>query len=195
MIARLRGQLLEKTPQFVVVDCGGVGYHAFVSLTTFCRLPEPGAAVDLVVVTNLRENALELFAFRDAAEREMFQMLRTVSGIGPRLALSILSGIDADELSGILAAGDVNRLVAVPGVGKKTAERVLVELKGRVTTATAARPAVPLVTDIENDAIAALVGLGYKPADARKAVTASAAGSSTRTIEDLIKRSLARLAP
>lgn len=195
MIARLRGQLLEKTPQFVVVDCAGVGYHAFVSLTTFCRLPEPGAAVDLVVVTNLRENALELFAFRDAAEREMFQMLRTVSGIGPRLALSILSGIDADELSGILAAGDVNRLVAVPGVGKKTAERVLVELKGRVTAATAARPAVPVVTDIENDAIAALVGLGYKPADARKAVTASAAGSAARTIEELIKRSLARLAP
>lgn len=194
MIARLRGQLLEKSPQFVVVDCGGVGYHAFVSLTTFCRLPEAGTAVDLVAVTNLRENALELFAFRDAAERDMFQLLRSVSGIGPRLALSILSGIDADELSGILAAGDVNRLVAVPGVGKKTAERVLVELKGRVTAPASAGRAAPIVTDIENDAVAALVGLGYKPADARKAVTASAAGGGKTTIEDLIKRSLARLA-
>ena len=194
MIARLRGQLLEKGPQFVVVDCGGVGYHAFVSLTTFCRLPEPGVAVDLVVVTNLRENALELFAFRDAAERDMFQLLRSVSGIGPRLALSILSGIGADELSGILAAGDVDRLVAVPGVGKKTAERVLVELKGRVAVAAAPGQVAPVVTDIENDAVAALVGLGYKPADARKAVTASASGGPKPTIEDLIKRSLARLA-
>jgi Holliday junction DNA helicase RuvA len=193
MIARLRGRLIEKAPQFVVVDCGGVGYHAFVSLSTFCRLPDTGEAVDLVVVTNLRENALELFAFRDAAERDMFQSLRSVSGIGPRLALSILSGIGADELSGILAEGDVNRLVAVPGVGKKTAERVLVELKGRVPTMTSARSA-PVATDIENDAIAALVGLGYKPTDARKAVTASAAGGSKSTIEDLIKRSLARLA-
>jgi len=194
MIARLRGHLLEKAPQFVVVDCGGVGYHAFVSLTTFCRLPDPGATVDLVVVTNLRENALELFAFRDVAERDMFQLLRCVSGIGPRLALSILSGIDADELSGILAAGDVNRLVAVPGVGKKTAERVLVELKGRVTAKAGAAQTAPVVTDIENDAVAALVGLGYKPVDARKAVTASAAGGAKPTIEDLIKRSLARLA-
>jgi Holliday junction DNA helicase RuvA len=194
MIARLRGQLLEKSPQSVVVDCGGVGYHAFVSLTTFCRLPEAGTAVDLVTVTNLRENALELFAFRDAAERDMFQLLRSVSGIGPRLALSILSGIDADELSGILAAGDVNRLVAVPGVGKKTAERVLVELKGRVTAPASPGRAAPIVTDIENDAVAALVSLGYKPVDARKAVTASAAGGGKTTIEDLIKRSLARLA-
>lgn len=194
MIARIRGQLLEKTPQFVVVDCGGVGYHAFVSLTTFCRLPEPGAVVDLVVVTNLRENALELFAFRDTSERDMFQMLRSVSGIGPRLALSILSGIEADELSGILAAGDVDRLVAIPGVGKKTAERVLVELKGRVIVTTDRGGARPVITDIESDAVAALVGLGYKPADAKKAVMASAAGGSRPTIEDLIKSSLARLA-
>jgi Holliday junction DNA helicase RuvA len=193
MIARLRGQLLEKTPQSVVVDCGGVGYHAFVSLTTFCRLPELGAAVDLVVVTNLRENALELFAFRDSAERDMFQMLRSVSGIGPRLALSILSGIEADELNGILAAGDVNRLVAVPGVGKKTAERVLVELKGKVIAPAAVGQVLPPVTDIQSDAVAALVGLGYKPVDARRAVTASAMGAKA-TIEDLIKRSLARLA-
>jgi Holliday junction DNA helicase RuvA len=193
MIARLRGQLLEKTPQFVVVDCSGVGYQAMVSLTTFCCLPEAGAAVDLVVVTNLRENALELFAFSGAKERDMFQLLRTVSGIGPRLALSILSGIDAGELSGILATGDVDRLVTVPGVGKKTAERVIVELKGRVVAAPSERTPV-VVTDIENDAVSALVGLGYKQPDARRAVTASAtAADSARTIEDLIKRSLARL--
>jgi Holliday junction DNA helicase RuvA len=193
MIARLRGRLLEKTPQLVVVDCAGVGYQAFVSLRTFCRLPEAGSAVDLVVVTNLRENALELFAFSDPPERDMFQLLRTVSGIGPRLALSILSGIDAGELSGILAAGDVDRLVAVPGVGKKTAERLIVELKGKAVAMPSERAPV-VVTDIENDAVLALVGLGYKPVDARKAVSASAtATDSARTIEDLIKRSLARL--
>jgi Holliday junction DNA helicase RuvA len=191
MIARLRGKLLEKAPAHVVIDCGGVGYQAYVSLRTFCRLPEAGASVDLVVVTNLRENALELFAFADPRERDLFQLLRTVSGIGPRLALSVLSGIDAAELVDVLAAEDVDRLVAVPGVGKKTAERMLVELRGKVAPQASGRQAVA-ATDIESDAVLALVSLGYKPNDARRAVstTAQEAGQS---IEELIKRSLARL--
>ena len=191
MIARLRGKLIEKAPTHVVVDCGGVGYQAFVSLRTFCRLPEAGASVDLVAVTNLRENALELFAFADARERDLFQLLRTVSGIGPRLALSVLSGIDAAELADVLAAEDVDRLVAVPGVGKKTAERMMVELRGKV----APQPAGPqrvAATDIESDAVLALVGLGYKPLDARRAVSATA-DEAGKSIEELIKRSLARL--
>ncbi len=191
MIARLRGKLLEKTPAHVVVDCGGVGYQAFVSLRTFCRLPEAGADVDLVVVTNLRENALELFAFADARERELFQLLRTVSGIGPRLALSVLSGIDAGELAEVLAAEDVDRLVAVPGVGKKTAERMLVELRGKVVPQVSERTRVA-ETDIESDAVLALVGLGYKPLDARRAVSATTEEAG-KSIEELIKRSLARL--
>lgn len=192
MIARLRGKLIDKAPQTVVVECGGVGYGAFISLTTFCRLPDVGETVELFVVTNLRENALELFAFREERERDMFTMLRGVSGIGPRLAISILSGIDAGELSDVLSTGDVDRLVAVPGVGRKTAERVIVELKGRVVATAVARVAGQS-TDVETDAVAALVGLGYKPVDARKAVT-SILVDSTRTIEDVIKRSLARLA-
>lgn len=191
MIARLRGKLLEKMPTHVVVDCGGVGYQAFVSLRTFCRLPEAGSDVDLVTVTNLRENALELFAFTDARERDLFQLLRTVSGIGPRLALSVLSGIDATDLSAVLASGDVDRLVAVPGVGKKTAERMLVELKGKVSMPTVERPRSQ-VTDIESDAVLALVSLGYKPIDARRAVSATLEESG-KSIEELIKRSLARL--
>lgn len=191
MIARLRGRLLEKTPQFVVVDCGGVGYHAFISLSTFCKLPDVGADVDLFAHTNLRENALELFAFGGVRERDMFVMLRTVSGIGPRLAISILSGIDAAELSAILADGDVDRLVAVPGVGRKTAERVVVELKGRMSVSTA-HTAAARETEVEADAVSALVSLGYKAADARKAVSASYL-ESARTIEDVIRRSLARL--
>jgi Holliday junction DNA helicase RuvA len=191
MIARLRGKLLEKAPSHVVVDCGGVGYQAFISLRTFCRLPEAGSDVDLVTVTNLRENALELFAFNEAHERDLFQLLRTVSGIGPRLALSVLSGIDASDLSAVLASGDVDRLVAVPGVGKKTAERMLVELKGKVVAHAVERPHTP-TTDIESDAVLALVSLGYKPLDARRAVSATV-GQAGTSIEELIKRSLARL--
>ena len=191
MIARLRGKLLEKIPSQVVVDCGGVGYQAFTSLRTFCRLPEAGADVDLVTVTNLRENALELFAFAEARERDLFQLLRTVSGIGPRLALSVLSGIDATDLAEVLASGDVDRLVAVPGVGKKTAERMLVELKGKVVAQAVERPRTA-ITDIESDAVLALVSLGYKPLDARRAVSATVSQAGT-SIEELIKRSLARL--
>jgi Holliday junction DNA helicase RuvA len=191
MIARLRGKLLEKIPSQVVVDCGGVGYQAFTSLRTFCRLPEAGADVDLVTVTNLRENALELFAFAEARERDLFQLLRTVSGIGPRLALSVLSGIDATDLAAVLASGDVDRLIAVPGVGRKTAERMLVELKGKVVAQAVERPRTA-ITDIESDAVLALVSLGYKPLDARRAVSATASQAGT-SIEDLIKRSLARL--
>jgi Holliday junction DNA helicase RuvA len=178
-------------PSQVVVDCGGVGYQAFTSLRTFCRLPEAGSDVDLVTVTNLRENALELFAFADARERDLFQLLRTVSGIGPRLALSVLSGIDAADLSEVLASGDVDRLVAVPGVGKKTAERMLVELKGKVVAQAVERPRTP-TTDIESDAVLALVSLGYKSLDARRAVIATV-GQAGTSIEELIKRSLARL--
>jgi len=191
MIARLRGKLLEKIPSQVVIDCGGVGYQAFTSLRTFCRLPEAGADVDLVTVTNLRENALELFAFAEARERDLFQLLRTVSGIGPRLALSVLSGIDATDLAEVLASGDVDRLVAVPGVGKKTAERMLVELKGKVVAQAVERPRTA-ITDIESDAVLALVSLGYKPLDARRAVSATVSQAGT-SIEELIKRSLARL--
>ncbi len=191
MIARLRGKLLEKIPSQVVIDCGGVGYQAFTSLRTFCRLPEAGADVDLVTVTNLRENALELFAFAEARERDLFQLLRTVSGIGPRLALSVLSGIDATDLAEVLASGDIDRLVAVPGVGKKTAERMLVELKGKVVAQAVERPRTA-ITDIESDAVLALVSLGYKPLDARRAVSATVSQAGT-SIEELIKRSLARL--
>ena len=191
MIARLRGRLLEKMPTHVVVDCGGVGYQAFVSLRTFCKLPEAGSDVDLVIVTNLRENALELFAFADARERDLFQLLRTVSGIGPRLALSVLSGIDAGDLAAVLASGDVDRLVAVPGVGKKTAERMLVELRGKAAALPEVERPRSAVTDIESDAVLALVSLGYKPVDARRAV--SEADGAGKSIEELIKRSLARL--
>ena len=191
MIARLSGVLAEKSPHDVVVDVGGVGYHALISLTTFCRLPDTGRPVELLTVTNLRENALELFAFADRRERTAFGLLRTVSGIGPRLAISILSGIEADELLAVVREGRVERLVAVPGVGRKTAERMVVELRGRTEAFEA--EAATRGSDAEHDAVLALVALGYRQADARNAVTASR-DPSDASIEGLIKRSLVRLA-
>ena len=192
MIGKLKGILAEKSPGEVLVDVGGVGYQLHVSLTTFCALPEVGEPVGLVVVTNLRENSLELFGFAGSSERRLFNLLRGVSGIGPRLALSILSGIDSDELIAVLRTGDVDRLVAVPGVGRKTAERVLVELKGRVEDFGGGGAPAQAGTSIENDAVLALVALGYRQVDARKAVTASR-DAPNPSIQFLIKRSLARL--
>ena len=190
MIARLRGRLLEKSPSEIVVDVGGVGYHAHVSLTTFCALPETGEQVDLATVTNLRENALELFAFATAGERAMFRLLRGVSGVGPRVALSVLSGMPTEELAGVLAEGEVARLTAVPGVGKKTAERLIVELRAKAAELPGAAPAG--AKPAEEDAVAALVGLGYKQAEARRAVRAAADDGAT-ALEDVIRQSLSRL--
>jgi len=194
MIAWLSGVLARKQPGEVVVDAHGVGYAAQVSLTTFCGLPEVGERVELHIVTNLRENALELFGFADERERSLFQLLRGVTGIGPKLALSILSGISADDLLDVLREAAVDRLVAVPGVGRKTAERMVVELKAKAENLARPRPAgTAASTDVENDAVLALVTLGYKPADARKAVHASR-DAGAASIETLIKRSLAQLA-
>ncbi len=190
MIARLTGVLLEKTPGLVVIDAGGVGYGAFVSLNTFYRLPEPGEKVALCIVTNVRENAIELFGFTESSERGVFNLLRSVSGIGPRLALSILSGIDSGELRAVVAGEDVARLVTVPGVGRKTAERIIVELKDKVAAA-AEKP--PPLDSSEEDAVSALLALGYKKTDAARAVRAVRARGDD-SLEDLLKKALARLA-
>jgi Holliday junction DNA helicase RuvA len=193
MIASLNGVLAHKSPGDVVIDVHGVGYQAHVSLRTFCGLPDLGERVHLYIVTNLRENALELFGFAQPQERALFQLLRGVTGIGPKLALTILSGIDPDDLVDVLREGTVERLVTVPGVGRKTAERMVVDLKGKVETLAGPAPArgTPS-TDVDNDAVLALVALGYKQMDARRAVTASRNGGAA-TIETLIKRSLSQL--
>ncbi|HYC57556.1 MAG TPA: Holliday junction branch migration protein RuvA [Candidatus Binatia bacterium] len=189
MIGRLRGTLASKQPGEVLIDCGGVGYQAHISLQTFYALPPSGAPVELLAVTNLRENALELFAFATAEERSAFHLLRSVSGIGPRLAISILSGIAPADLAKAVAAGDLARLVAIPGIGKKTAERVLLDLRGKLAPEPSAASAP--AQGIEEDAVSALVGLGYKRSEAERMVRA-AAGSSDGTIEDLIRRALMR---
>lgn len=189
MIGRLRGTLQIRQVGEVLVDCGGVGYQAFVSLQTFTGLPPAGADVQLEVVTVLRENALELFAFLTAAEKEAFQLLRSVSGIGPRMALSVLSGISVEDLAGAVAAGNAQRLTAIPGIGRKTAERMLIDLRGKLDAPT--RPASP-AAQVEDDAVSALVGLGYKRGEAEKAVRA-AASSGEKNLEDVLRRALSGL--
>jgi len=189
MIGRLRGRLDSSRPGEVLVDVGGVGYLAAVSLQTFADLPPAGQAVSLEVVTVLRENALELFAFSSEGEKAAFQVLRSVSGIGPRMALAVLSGIRVGDLAVAVAAADLRRLTSIPGIGRKTAERMVVELRDRLEAAPVA--ASPTVR-VEDDAVSALVGLGYKRGEAEKAVRA-AAGAGDGSLEDVLRRALAAL--
>ena len=193
MIARLHGVLLEKTPEQLIVDVGGVGYQVLVSLQTFYHLPGTGEPVSLLIHTHTREDALLLYGFLEEKEKAYFLLLRSVSGIGPRLALNILSGIPVDELEAALHARDVTRLVATPGVGKKTAERLVVELQekvGAVQEADGVPQAEPGMLSAE--AVSALVNLGYRQAQAEKTVREIVRDGET-AIADVIRESLRRL--
>jgi Holliday junction DNA helicase RuvA len=191
MIARLAGRLVQKSPEALVVDVHGVGYRVMVSLNAFAALPEQGAEVELAIHTNLRENALELFGFVSPDERVLFGALITVSGIGPRMALNILSGLPAGDLRDALASGNVNRLVAVPGVGKRTAERLIVELQDRVRKLSAAPPGDGAAA-ADAEAVSALVNLGYRQPEAERAVRAVSA-SGARGLAEVIRRALQKL--
>jgi len=190
MIARLDGCLAEKAPGSVLIDVGGVGYQAMIPLSTFYRLPDEGSRVTVHVVTNLRENALELFAFDDKDERDLFNLLRSISGIGPRLGLAILSGIEPKEFRAVVLDGDSDRLTTIPGVGRKTAERIVVELKDKLEKQA---PRSPARDSGNEDAICALVTLGYKRSVASSAVR-EVAKQHPAGVAGLIKGSLARLA-
>lgn len=194
MIARLHGVLQEKTPEQLVVDVGGVGYQVLVSLQTFYQLPEAGDLVSLCIHTHTREDALQLFGFLEEKEKTYFLLLRSVSGIGPRLALNILSGIPVDELEAALQARDVTRLVATPGVGQKTAERLVVELQSKVGGAAEAS-GLPRETHsrLSSEAVSALVNLGYRRQQVEKMVREIIRGGET-DLADVIRESLWRLA-
>ena len=177
MIAQLRGRLTVKEPHRIVVDVNGVGYLVFVPFSTFYRLPEVGAEVVLHTHTHVREDVLQLFGFHTVEERGAFELLQGVSGIGPRLATNILSGISVDELVPALSEGNVTRLRAVPGVGKKLAERLALELRDKIATlrreATTA-PAGPALLDrTADDVVSALVNLGCNRKEAVKAAEAA----------------------
>jgi Holliday junction DNA helicase RuvA len=193
MIARIAGILEEKTPDQLVVDVSGVGYQVFVSLQTFYRLPPLHERVSLHVYTHLREDALQLYGFLEEKEKVTFLLLKGVSGIGPRLALNILSGIPVDELEGALRASDVTRLVAVPGVGKKTAERLVVELREKVgALGNGSSPILGEQTPLSTEAVSALVNLGYRRAEAEKAVR-DVLRRGVTVIADLIREALRSL--
>jgi Holliday junction DNA helicase RuvA len=197
MIARLRGRLLEKAPEHVVIDVGGVGYQLFVSLNSFYRLPNPGAEVDLYVHTHVREDALQLYGFLDAAERALFLLLLQVATIGPKVALAVLSGMDTPDLETAIADGDVRRLVAVPGIGKKKADLMVLQLREKVRvlqqSRAASTTAAARVGGDAAEAVSALVNLGYKQHEAERAV-ARAEEAGTRALADLIREALRRLA-
>jgi holliday junction DNA helicase RuvA len=202
VIGRLRGFLAEKHPPHLVLDVNGVGYELEVPMTTLYRLPHVGEPVTLHTHLVVREDAHLLYGFFEKRERELFRELIRLNGVGPKLALALMSGLEVDELVRCVQAQDTSALTRIPGVGKKTAERLLVELKDRFKaweslpgtfTLVASGPnAAPLVATAEADAVSALISLGYKPQEASKAV--SAIKEKDLSSEDLIRRALKGMA-
>ena len=192
MIAHLAGRILRKGPQEVVVDVGGVGYRVQIPLSTFYRLGEAGDETRLRVHTHVREDALLLYGFLTAEEQGIFERLIDVSGVGPKLALNILSGIEATELVAALRSADLVRLTRVPGVGRKTAERLVLELKDKLAAfgdAAAPRPVTP-ASALKDDLVSALANLGYSRAEAEKGVDRALREGGDGRFEDLLRLSL-----
>jgi holliday junction DNA helicase RuvA len=201
VIAHLRGSILEKHPNRIVIDVNGVGYDVFVPLSTFYGLGEPGAAIALRIHSHVREDAFLLYGFATLLEQELFERLIGVSGIGPKVALAVLSGIEPQEFIRAIERGDHARLTAIPGVGKKTSERIVLELKDRLPRAhvaaaigAAAAPEAPMLRD---DVVSALVNLGYHRPLAEKAAEAAihtVGSSSDATFERALKQALREVA-
>lgn len=196
MIAYLRGRLLEKRPPSLVLDVAGVGYELDAPMTTFYALPETGSEVVLHVHFVVREDAQLLYGFDDRRQRDLFRALLKVNGVGPRVALAILSSLSADDFAACMAHQDVDRLTRVPGIGRKTAQRLVVEMRDKVLeepeAATAAVAAAePTRSDAVQDAVSALIALGYKPVEASRAVRGVAVPAASS--EDLIRAALREL--
>ena len=171
MIESLQGVLSHKSIDQIIVDVHGVGYGVVVPLGTFYKLPDTGGQVRLSIHTHVAQDALKLFGFLEQREKDLFRLLMSVSGIGSRLAINILSGIATDELSGAISGGDVPKLVAIPGVGKKTAERMIFELKDKIGAAVAEEGTGEAPgAAVKDDALSALINLGCKNSVAKDAV-------------------------
>jgi Holliday junction DNA helicase RuvA len=193
MIGRLTGRLAAKAPDQVLLDVGGVGYQVHIPLSTFYELPEAEAPASLWIHTHVREDALALYGFLTERERTLFLLLLGVTGIGPRVALTVLSGIPPAELIAALRAQDVRRLVAVPGVGKKTAERMVLELAEKVASLPGEAPAKAPAAVAADDVVSALVNLGYRKAEAERAVEAAARAGVAPDFGGFLKEALRRL--
>jgi Holliday junction DNA helicase RuvA len=187
MIAFLRGRLLEKRPNQVIVDVNGVGYSVNIPVSTFYQLPNRGAEAQLFVYTHVREDALALYGFLTEKEKALFEKLISVSGIGPRLAVTLLSGLDADELMSAIRRGDTQRLVRIPGVGRKTGERLIVELREKMGPPEAE---APVATALEDEVVSALLHLGCGRPAAEAAVQKARQNGAAEEFEPLFRAAL-----
>jgi len=192
MIAHLRGRLIAKRPNQAVVEAAGVGYDVSITIPTFSDLPSAGSEVALHIHTHVREDAIALFGFLRAEEKQFFEKLIQVSGIGPKLAITILSGMPAAEMVSAIRAGDIARLTRIPGIGKKTAERMVLELRDKLE-GFGECPLAKLATPVEEDVLSALVNLGYQRVAAERALAAAAGNGQTTSFDVLFRDALSSL--
>jgi Holliday junction DNA helicase RuvA len=205
MIAHLSGTLLSKQATSVIVDVGGVGYEVNIPLSTFYDLEDMGSAVQLRIYTHVREDTLQLYGFKTTRERELFLKIISVTGIGPKLGITLLSGMSADEMIASIRTNNLARLTLIPGVGRKTAERLVMELREKVAELSSAqleeefgaKPEVSAQSNEDNvraDALSALLNLGYQRSGAEKAIDAALGEGGDITVESVLRRSLKKLA-
>lgn len=192
MIAHLRGKLISKHPNQAIVEAGGVGYDVNISIPTYSDLPSPGADVSLFIHTHVREDALALYGFLRGQDKQLFEKLLSVSGIGPKLAITILSGMPADEMVAAIKGNNVASLTRIPGIGKKTAERMVLELRDKLDSF-GAPAAVTATSPLVEDVISALVNLGYQRGLVEKTVAQLGKGSE-ESFDTLFRKSLGALA-
>jgi len=194
MIAHLRGRLLVKHPNQAVVETGGVGYDVTISVPTFSDLPSVGTEIALHVHTHVREDQIALYGFLRPSDKQLFEKLITVSGIGPKLAITILSGMAADEMVGAIRGNDIARLTRIPGIGKKTAERMVLELRDKLPAATPGEVAVlPTLSVVEEDVLSALMNLGYQRPAAERALTIVTNNGKGGSFEAIFREALGAL--
>ena len=194
MIAHLRGTLLNKHPNQVVVEAAGVGYEVNISVPTFSDLPATGSEVALHIHTHVREDVIALYGFLRPAEKQLFEKLMTVSGIGAKLAITILSGMAADDMAAAIRGNDLARLTKIPGIGKKTAERMVLELRDKLPAATGtSMPVVPAMSAMEEDVLSALMNLGYQRAVAEKALASIVKNGKSGSFDAMFREALAGL--
>src|SRR5438094_1182049 len=191
MIAHLRGKLLAKHPNQAIVETGGVGYDVTISVPTFSDLPAVGAEVTLHIHTHVREDLIALYGFLRPAEKRLFEKLITVSGIGPKLAITILSGMAADEMVKAIRGNDVARLTRIPGIGKKTAERMVLELRDKLPAEGVVESAVmPAISAVEEDVLSAWINLGYQRAAAERALASVEKNGKAISFEVMFRQTL-----
>jgi len=194
MIAHLRGKLLAKHPNQVVIETAGVGYEATISIPTFSELPECGVEIALHIHTHVREDLIALYGFIHPAEKRLFEKLITVSGIGPKLAITILSGMPTEEMTRAIRGNDLGRLTKIPGIGKKTAERMVLELRDKLPEPAAASvAAIATMSSAEEDVLSALVNLGYQRTVAEKVLSNVTRSGSGKSFDAIFRDALATL--